>query len=51
MLEKIPISIFDAELYIVGSKDISDEEVQQWQSALETLKASGVYEKIFQAYQ
>lgn len=51
VLEKIPILIFEAGLYIVGSKDISDEEIQQWQSALETLKASGVYEKIFQKYQ
>ena len=51
MLEKIPISIFDAKLYIVASNDISDEEIQQWQTALDTLKANGIYEKIYQAYQ
>ncbi|SHO53855.1 substrate-binding periplasmic protein [Desulfopila aestuarii] len=50
VFEKIPIPILEAELYIVGSKDISDEEIQQWQSALDTLKHNGVYDKILQTY-
>jgi polar amino acid transport system substrate-binding protein len=50
VFEKIPIPIFEAELYLAASKDISDEEIQEWQSALEELKTNGLYEKIFQKY-
>ena len=50
VLEKIPFPIFEAELYIACSKEIPDEEIQQWQAALETLKTNGVYGDIFQKY-
>jgi len=50
ILEKIPIKMFESDLYIACSKDISDVEIQKWQSALEKLKADGIYEKIFQKY-
>jgi len=50
MLEKIPFPIYESELYIVGTKDIPAEEIQQWQSALDTMKANGVYEEIIQKY-
>ncbi len=50
VFEKVPIPIFKAELYIVGTKDIPDEEIQKWQSALETIKTNGVYERILQKY-
>lgn len=48
--EKTPFPFFEAQLYLVANKDISDEEIQQWQSALETLKANGTYEEIIQKY-
>lgn len=48
VLEKIPIPIFRSDLYIAASKDITDEEIQEWQSALDTLKINGEYDKIFQ---
>ncbi len=50
VLERLPIKIFESYLYIATSKDISDEEIQKWQSALEKLKKNGVYDKIFQKY-
>ena len=48
--ERIPIEIFKSALYIAGSKDISDKEIQLWQKALETLKTNKAYEKIFKKY-
>ncbi|SHO51790.1 substrate-binding periplasmic protein [Desulfopila aestuarii] len=50
LLEKVPFPIFEAELYIVASRDIPDEEIQLWQSALESMKSTGVYEEIIQKY-
>ena len=47
---RIPIPIFEADLYLVASKDIPDEEIQQWQSALDSMKANGVYEEIIKKY-
>jgi len=50
VLERIPIPIFRSDLYIAASKDITDEEIQEWQSALDTLKTNGEYDRIFQKY-
>jgi polar amino acid transport system substrate-binding protein len=50
VFEKIPVKIFESQLYIAFSKDISGEEIKNWQSALEQLKTNGRYEKIFQKY-
>lgn len=50
VFEKIPIPIFEAQFYIAASKDISDEEIKQWQSALDMIKSNGVYDGIFQKY-
>lgn len=50
VFEKIPVKIFESQLYIAFSKDISGEEIQNWQSALEKLETNGCYEKIFQKY-
>ncbi len=50
ILEKIPIRIFEAELYIASSKDISAKEIKRWQFALDKLKSDGGYDKIFQKY-
>lgn len=50
VLEKIPIIIFKSDLYIAASKDIADTEIQQWQSALDTLKENGIYDEIYEKY-
>lgn len=50
VLEKIPIKVFESDLYIACSKDMPDAEVQKWQSALEKLKTDGIYEIIFEKY-
>ncbi len=49
-LEKIPIPIYENELYIACSRDIPDKEIQLWQAALEAMKTNGSYNKIFQKY-
>lgn len=50
VFEKIPIPVFEAELYIACSKDIPEAEIQRWNSALDTLKINGVYGQILQKY-
>lgn len=50
VVEKIPIKIYEAELYIAFSRDIPDKDIQQWQSALDKLKTDGIYENIFHKY-
>jgi len=50
VFEKIPFPIIKADLYLVASKDFSDAEIQQWQSALDAIKSNGIYEKIIDKY-
>lgn len=50
LLEKIPVTFFESELFIAFSKDTPDEEIQKWQSALDELIANGTYGKIFDKY-
>lgn len=51
ILEKIPIEIFSGDLYIACSKDIPDDEIGQWQKALDQIIDSGQYEEILNRYQ
>ncbi len=49
-LEKIPLVIFKSELYLAANKNIPDHEIQRWQSALDTLKNNGDYQRILDKY-
>ncbi|WP_432455908.1 MULTISPECIES: substrate-binding periplasmic protein [unclassified Agarivorans] len=49
-IEKIPIQVFRSDLYIAAHKDLPDSEIQRWQAALDTLKANGSYQAIFDKY-
>jgi len=49
-IELTSVKLVDFPLYIACSKDISDETVQQWQNALDEIKASGIYDKIYNKY-
>jgi polar amino acid transport system substrate-binding protein len=46
-LEPVGLSILDANLYIVGSKDLDDSEVARWRSALGAMRASGELKAIY----
>ncbi len=50
LIERTNIKLFETELYIAFSKDISDNEVNKWQQALDQLKASGKYAIILKKY-
>jgi polar amino acid transport system substrate-binding protein len=49
-LEPVKLHILEANLYIVGSKDLADAEVARWRSALEAMRASGELRSIYDAY-
>jgi len=49
-LEQTPVKLVEFPLYIACSKDISDEVIKQWQEALERIKASAAYSKIYNKY-
>jgi polar amino acid transport system substrate-binding protein len=49
-LEPVELRILDANLYIVGSKDLADSEVSRWRSALEAMRASGELTAIYDAH-
>lgn len=48
--EKTELKLYDSNLYLIFSKNISDEEVTAWQSALEELKSEGTYDAIIKKY-
>lgn len=50
VLERIPFPFYQADLYLAGSKDIPDQEIQQWQTALDQMKSNGTYADILQNY-
>lgn len=50
VLEMTSVKIAESPLYIAASKDIPDEEIAQWQRALNKLKKSGEYHKLYQKY-
>lgn len=49
-LTKIPLKIFEEDLYIACSKDIPDEIVNKWQNTLTELKKSHKFEEIHNKY-
>ncbi len=49
-IELTSVKIVDFPLYIAASRDISDETIKQWQKALNEIKASGEYDKIYNKY-
>jgi len=49
-IQRTNIKLFEVNLYIAFSKDISDEEIYKWQEALDHVKSSGLYEKILKKY-
>ena len=49
-IKRTPIKLYDSVLYIAFSNDTSDEVVALWQQAFDDLKASGMYQTIYQRY-
>lgn len=49
-LEPVKLHILEANLYIVGSKDLADSEVGRWRSALDAMRASGELRAIYEAH-
>ena len=39
-----------SEIYLAGSKDLPDAEVQKWEKAFEAVKADGTYQRIVEEY-
>lgn len=51
LLERTSVKISDSPLYFAASKDIPDDEVLQWQKALDKVLATKEYEKLYRTYQ
>ena len=49
-LEQTPVKLFELPLYIGCTKDVPDEVIQQWQAALDTIKASALYSELYDKY-
>ncbi len=49
-LERTPVKLLEFPLYIACSKDIPDQEIQQWQEALERIKITEAYTQIYNKY-
>lgn len=49
-IERTDVKLYDSTLYLVFSKNVSDKVVKKWQDALDTLKANGTYEEIYNRY-
>lgn len=49
-LIQTPLKLLSTPLYIVASKDISDEEVARWQKSLDKIKASKDYLQLWHKY-
>ena len=50
LIKRTDVKLYEVELYIAFSKDISYEEIKKWQEALDLIKRSGEYEKIVKKY-
>lgn len=50
-LVQTPVKIVESDLYIATSLDFSDAEIAYWQQALDRLKARGVVEQIYRAFE
>lgn len=49
-LVQTSVKVVEAQLYIACSRDIPISEIAIWQKALDKMKASGVYDKIYMKY-
>ncbi|WP_431689488.1 substrate-binding periplasmic protein [Hahella sp. NBU794] len=49
-IQRTPVVLLVSEGYIAFSNNIPDETVDKWQQALDRLKDSGEYEKLYQLY-
>lgn len=49
-LVQTPVKVIDAHLYIACNKNIPDSVITKWQNALNKMKASGEYQKVYQKY-
>ncbi|WP_020405606.1 substrate-binding periplasmic protein [Hahella ganghwensis] len=49
-VQQTPVLLLQSGGYLVFSKDVDDAEIAQWQQALEQLKASGEYQRLYQRY-
>lgn len=49
-LEQTPVKLVELPLYIACTKDIPDTVIKQWQAALERIKTSATYTKIYDKY-
>lgn len=50
LIKRTNVKLYEVQLYIAFSKDISDREIKKWQEALDFIKSSGEYEKILRKY-
>ena len=50
LIERTEVKLYETELYLVFSKNIADDRIEQWQQALDQLKMSGKYQEIFNKY-
>lgn len=50
LLEQTPVKVSDSPLYIATSKDIPDEEIMRWQKALDKVKATREYARLYREY-
>ena len=46
-LQQTPVKVVESDLYIAASLDFSDGEIALWQQALNRLKASGEFERLY----
>ena len=46
-LQQTPVKVVESDLYIAASLDFSDSEIALWQKALNRLKASGEFERLY----
>ena len=49
-IQNTNIKLYESTLYIAFSKETSDDEILRWQQALDQLKLSGLYQKLYLAY-
>ncbi len=50
IIEQTPVKIDTFEMYIACTKDIPDSLINEWQNALDSIKASGEFDKLFNSY-
>ena len=49
-LEQTPVKLFEFPLYIACTKDVPDAVIQEWQAALDKIKASALYSELYDKY-